>query len=107
MGLFFDTVAHAQIDFYSDYEVAVDCRFMDRFDNDEKDKLLVYLVAFYYAKTLYNLSDAPGADLLMEYVQNIYDTWKTDFKNHPTQEYGRHEYAAQHPVHFKPGPEQR
>lgn len=87
MGLFLKTVAQATIDFYSDFEVSVDCSFADTTDNDEKDKRLVYLVAFYYSKTLYNISNAPGAEPLMEYVQNIYNTWKADFKNNPKQEY--------------------
>lgn len=87
MGLFLKTVAQATIDFYSDFEVSVDCSFADTTDNDEKDKRLVYLVAFYYSKTLYNIGDAPGAEPLMEYVQNIYDEWKIAFKNNPTQEY--------------------
>ena len=87
MGLFLKTVAQATIDFYSDLEVSVDCSFADTTDNDEKDKRLVYLVAFYYSKTLYNISNAPGAEPLMEYVQNIYNEWKIAFKNNPTQEY--------------------
>lgn len=87
MGLFLKTVAQATIDFYSDLEVSVGCSFADTTDNDEKDKRLVYLVAFYYSKTLYNISNAPGAEPLMEYVQNIYNDWKADFKNNPKQEY--------------------
>jgi len=87
MGLFLKTVAQATIDFYSDLEVSVGCSYADTTDNDEKDKRLVYLVAFYYSKTLYNLGNAPGAESLMEYVQNIYDDWKADFKNNPKQEY--------------------
>lgn len=87
MGLFLKTVAQATIDFYSDFEVSVDCSFADTTDNDEKDKRLVYLVAFYYSKTLYNIGAAPGAEPLMKYVQNIYDEWKIAFKNNPTQEY--------------------
>ncbi|OGI91580.1 hypothetical protein A2933_02630 [Candidatus Nomurabacteria bacterium RIFCSPLOWO2_01_FULL_46_18] len=87
MGLFLKTVAQATIDFYSDFEVSVDCTFADTPDNDEKDKRLVYLVAFYYSKTLYNISNAPGAESLMEYVQNIYEDWKADFKNNPEREY--------------------
>lgn len=81
------TVAQATIDFYSDLEVSVDCSYADTTDNDEKDKRLVYLVAFYYSKMLYNLGNAPGAESLMEYVQNIYDEWKVAFKNNPSQEY--------------------
>ena len=87
MGLFLKTVAQATIDFYSDLEVSVDCSFADTTDSDEKDKRLVYLVAFYYSKTLYNISNAPGAEPLVEYVQNIYNEWKIAFKNNPTQEY--------------------
>lgn len=87
MGLFLKTVAQATIDFYSDLEVSVDCSYPDTSDNDEKDKRLVYLVAFYYSKMLYNLSNAPGAESLMEYVQGIYNEWKVAFKNNPSQEY--------------------
>ena len=79
MGLFLKTIVQASIDFYSDLEVSVDCSFTDTTDNDEKDKRLVYLVAFYYSKTLYNIGNAPGAKPLMEYVQNIYDDWKSGF----------------------------
>src|SRR3989338_3868377 len=84
---FMKTVAQATIDFYSDLEVSVDCSFADTTNSDEKDKRLVYLVAFYYSKTLYNISNAPGAESLMEYVQNIYEDWKADFKNNPEREY--------------------
>lgn len=87
MGLFLKTVAQTTIDFYSDIEVSVDCSYADTTDNDEKDKRLVYLVAFYYSKMLYNLRNDPGAESLMEYVQNIYDEWKVAFKNNPSQEY--------------------
>ena len=88
MGLFLKTVAQATIDFYSDLEVSVECSYADTADNDEKDKRLVYLVAFYYSKMLYNLGNAPGAESLMEYVQNISDEWKVAFKNnHSQQEY--------------------
>ena len=87
MGLFLKTVAQTTIDFYSDLEVSVDCKYADTADNDEKDKRLVYLVAFYYSQMLYNLGNAPGAGSLMEYVQNIYDEWKVAFKNNPSQEY--------------------
>lgn len=87
MGLFLKTVTQTTIDFYSDLEVSVDCGYADTTDNNEKDKWLVYLVAFYYSKMIYNLGDAPGAEPLMEYVQNIYDEWKTTFKNNPNQEY--------------------
>ena len=73
MGLFLKTIVQASIDFYSDLEVSVDCSFADTTNSDEKDKRLVYLVAFYYSKTLYNISNAPGAEPLMEYVQNIYE----------------------------------
>ncbi len=81
------TVAQATMDFYSDLEVSIDCSYADTSDNDEKDKWLVYLVAFYYSKMLYNLSNTPGAESLMEYIQNIYDDWKAAFKNIPGQEY--------------------
>ena len=87
MGLFLKTVAQATIDFYSDLEVSVDCKFTDPADNDERDKRLVYLVTFYYSKMLYNLGNNPGAESLMEYIQNIYDGWKEDFKKSPRQEY--------------------
>ncbi len=87
MGLFLKTAAQATIDFYSDLEVSVDYNCIEPADNNEKDKRLVYLVAFYYSKTLYNISNAPGAESLIEYVQNIYDDWKADFKNNPKQEY--------------------
>lgn len=87
MGLFLKTAAQATIDFYSDLEVSVDYNCTEPADNNEKDKRLVYLVAFYYSKTLYNISNAPGAESLIEYVQNIYDDWKADFKNNPKQEY--------------------
>lgn len=87
MGLFLKTVAQTTIDFYSDLEVSVDCNYANTADNDEKDKRLVYLVAFYYSKMLYNLGNAPGAESLMEYVQNIYDEWKIAFKNNPSQGY--------------------
>lgn len=87
MGLFLKTVAQATIDFYSDLEVSVDCSYANTTDSDEKDKRLVYLVAFYYSKMLYNLGNAPGTESLMEYVQNIYDEWKVAFKNNPSQEY--------------------
>lgn len=87
MGFFSKTVAQATIDFYSDPEVSVNCSYAETADNDEKDKRLVYLVAFYYAKMLYNLGSAPGAESLIEYVQNIYDDWKVAFKNNPSQEY--------------------
>lgn len=87
MGLFLKTVTQATIDFYSDLEISVDCSYADTVDNGEKDKRLVYLVAFYYSKMLYNLGNAPGAESLMEYVQNIYGKWKVSFKNNPSQEY--------------------
>ncbi len=87
MGLFLKTVAQATIDFYSDLEVSVDYNYINPADNDEKDKRLVYLVAFYYSKMLYNLGNNADADSLIEYVQNIYDDWKVVFKKNPSQEY--------------------
>jgi len=87
MGLFLKTAAQATIDFYSDLEVSVDYNCINSVDSDEKDKRLVYLVAFYYSKMLYNLSSHPGADSLIQYVQNIYDDWKVTFKKNPSQEY--------------------
>lgn len=87
MGLFLKTVAQATIDFYNDLEVSIECNYTDTTDDDEKDKRLVYLVVFYYSKMLYNLGNAPGAESLMEYVQNIYNDWKATFKNNPDQEY--------------------
>jgi len=87
MGLLLKTIAQTTIDFYSDLEVSVDCNYINPADNDEKDKRLVYLVAFYYSKMLYNLGNNPGAESLIEYVQNIYDDWKVAFKKNPSQEY--------------------
>jgi hypothetical protein len=87
MRLLLKTVAQATVSFYSDLEVSVDCSYANTVNNDEKDKRLVYLVTFYYSKMLYSLSNAPGAESLMEYVQNIYDDWKVTFKNNPSQEY--------------------
>jgi len=85
MGLFLKIVAQATIAFYSDLEVSVDYNCINPADNDEKDKRLVYLVAFYYSKMLYNLGNNPGAESLIGYVQNIYDDWKATFKKNPSQ----------------------
>jgi len=95
MGLFLKKVAQATIAFYSDLEVSVDYNCIGLADNDEKDKRLVYFVAFYYSKMLYNLGNNPGAESLIEYVQNIYDDWKVAFKKNSS-----HEYRPKLPEHY-------
>jgi len=88
MGLFtLKTTVQTSIDFYSDLEVSVTHDFMNSVSEEEEDMRLVYLVAFYYSKMLYNLESHPSVESLMSYVQNIYDQWKKDFKENPNQEY--------------------
>jgi len=87
MGLFLKTVAQVTIDFYSDLEISIDYNCINPADNDKKDKQLVYFVAFYYSKMLYNLGNNPGAESLIKYVQSIYDDWKMAFKKNLSQEY--------------------
>jgi len=87
MGLFSKKVAEAKIDFYSDIEVSVDYTCFSPADKDEESGRLIFLVAFYYAKMLYNLQNDPGADALIDYIQNIHTDWLEFFKKTPNAEY--------------------
>lgn len=81
------TVAQVSIDFYNDLEATVFYECINPADNDDKDTKLVYLVAFYYSKMLYNLGNHKGAEALIVYIQGIYDGWKKSFQKNPHQEY--------------------